>query len=96
MASELALSLLKTDLGYPGKVPEEVEDFMNAKLDAASARLKSMGLDVKDSVPEQLDLLVMYAAHLYRHRATGEAMPAMVRAAVNDCKVHQATKEAAE
>lgn len=87
MVNDMALALLKTDLGFTGALPSEIEAYMKQRLEAASARLEGMGLELDESKPEHLDLLVMFAAYLYRKRNTGEGLPPMVRLAINDCKV---------
>ena len=76
MASETAFNMLCTDLGFlPASVPESVGDLLKLKLDAAAAELSDAGIAVDETVPQDLELLVLYAAWLYRGRVQQSAKP---------------------
>lgn len=91
MATAASLAMLKADLGYTGAVPEEVSKLMEMHLDAAMGELSKAGIAIDEARPEDLCLLVMYAAWRYRRRSSGDGMPPMVRQAMNDWKVAAAT-----
>lgn len=95
MSEEYCLALLKADLGlYTAAGP--VEDFLRQKLGAAESALGKKGILLDPGDKDDIDLLVMYAAWLYRKRAGSEPMPPMLRAAINDHKVHAITTEVPE
>lgn len=85
----IALKMLEVDLGYM-KPPGEIEDYLTHLLDAAARELKRRGVQIDSSDPADLHLHVMYAAWLYRKRATGAAMPDMLRYALRNSQVHDA------
>lgn len=86
MDDNYALSLLKADLGLY-TVSGPVEDLLESKLKAAESALEKMGITVDREDGDDLNLLVMLAAWLYRKRAGSEPMPPMLRHAINDHKV---------
>ena len=90
MNEVFALSLLKADLGLY-TVTGPVEDLLRSKLASAAKKLEKHGIQIDMEDGDDLDLLVMYAAWLYRKRAGSEPMPPMLRAAIND---HKATPPA--
>ena len=92
-----AYNLLCVDLGYPPtNVPDAVKTYLEHRISAARARLKSDGIPVTDPADAAgLDLLVMYAAYLYRRRDSNEPMPASLRLAINDARVSRLGKESA-
>lgn len=91
-----AFNLLCVNLGFPPTaVPDAVKTNLEHLVDAAQARLKTNGTPVNDVADAAgLDLLVMYAAYLYRRRDSNEPMPASLRLAINDAKVAAITKGA--
>lgn len=93
MASAAAMALLKADLGRTGAIPDDVVMLMEQKLDAATPALLERGIAIDESNPLDMDLLVMYAAWLYRKRDTGAELPMMIRQAINNAQVSRATKE---
>lgn len=93
MASEASIALLKTDLGFTGKVPDEVQTYMEHLIDASVTSLQGKGIVVEESEPDSMQLLVMHAAYLYRKRINGDPMPQMLRAAINNAIVANATQE---
>lgn len=93
MASPAAMALLKADLGRTGAIPDDVTTLMEQKLDASAKALMERGIKVDESNALDMDLLVMYAAWLYRKRDTGAELPMMIRQAINNAQVSRATKE---
>ena len=93
MASAAAMALLKPDLGRTGTIPDDVVMLMEQKLDAAIPALLERGIAIDESNPLDMDLLVMYAAWLYRMRDRGAELPMMIRQAINNAQVSRATKE---
>lgn len=81
------LALLKTDLGLL-TVDEAVGDYLAHCLGSAESFIAREGITLEDTV-EDTQLVVMYAAYLYRKRAVGQgtqntgAMPRMLRYALN-------------
>lgn len=88
MIDDNALALLKADLGLY-TVTGPVESLLKSKLASAQNKLFKHGITIDTADGDDLDLLVMYAAWLYRKRAGSELMPPMLRAAINDHKVTQ-------
>ena len=71
---------LKLDLGI---VTTMYDDRLIAKLSAARERLAAEGVTLTDSEEDQ-ELVVMFAAYLWRSRGTGADMPRMLRYAINN------------
>ena len=80
MAQPDFMALLTIDLGIIGTAydPQLVQ-----LIDAARAFIAREGIALTDSA-EDTQLLVMYAAYLFRKRATNEGMPRMLRWALNN------------
>lgn len=96
MDKSTALSLLYADLGYCAPaVPQPVADYAVLCLDAAERRLIRAGVRDPAADASLVDLWVMFAAYLYRHRNTEKPMPPSLRLALNDAKVDGATEEGA-
>lgn len=76
------MPLLQVDLGelYP---TEERKKYLSQAVDAALAFIAREGITLEDTV-EDLQLVEMYAAYLVRKRNTTEAMPRMLRWALNN------------
>ena len=76
------MPLLQVDLGelYPTK---DREEYLSQVVDAAIAFITREGITLEDTV-EDLQLVEMYAAYLVRKRNTTEAMPRMLRWALNN------------
>ena len=91
MSDDYTLALLKTDLGLY-TVTGPVENLLKSKLAAAENKLAKHGITIDTADGDDLDLLVMYAAWLYRKRAGSDPMPPMLRAAINDHKVTPAAR----
>ena len=96
MERETVLTLLCTDLGFrKDTMPKEVETLVSHTLDAAAARLEKAGIVDPAATADGVDLWVMFAAYLYRHRKSSIPMPPSLRHALNDAKVSAATGEEA-
>ena len=93
-----ALALLKTDLGYTDdSITPEQEQYLIHKLEAARARIRKSGIDLNEADYAHLDLLVSYAAYLYRRRDSNDPMPQSLRRALNNAIIDSvSSQEAAE
>lgn len=82
MTAANVLPLLQVDLGelYP---TDERKNYLSQVVDAAIAFITREGITLEDTV-EDLQLVEMYAAYLVRKRNTTEAMPRMLRWALNN------------
>lgn len=82
MDNKTLLALLKADLDLLS-VPKEREAYLTQQIEAAKSMIQREGITLTDT-PEDIQLVVMYAAWLYRKRNTGEGMPRMIRYALNN------------
>lgn len=82
MTAANVLPLLQVDLGelYP---TDDRKNYLSQVIDAAIAFITREGITLEDTV-EDLQLVEMYAAYLVRKRNTTEAMPRMLRWALNN------------
>lgn len=82
MEVSTVLSLLQVDLGelHPS---EQRLAYLTQVIRAAQSFMEREGISLNDSV-EDLQLVELYAAYLVRKRATQEAMPRMLRWALNN------------
>ena len=83
MDTEVVLEFLKADLEI---IPEnELQDsYLLQLINSASGMIKREGISLTDSA-EDVQLVTMYAAYLYRKRATADpVMPRMLRYALNN------------
>lgn len=80
MNEELLLAAVHADLGIASKAFDER---LLARIRTAQARIAEEGITLADT-EEDRDLVVMYAAYLWRSRSTGEDMPRMLRYALNN------------
>lgn len=82
MTNAEILTILQVDLGelYPSA---ERVTYLNQAISAAQQFITREGIELTDSV-EDGQLVEMYAAYLIRKRATAEAMPRMLRWALNN------------
>ena len=87
MEVSTVLSLLQVDLGelHPS---EQRLAYLTQVIRAAQSFMEREGISLNDSV-EDLQLVELYAAYLVRKRATQEAMPRMLRWALNNRLFHQ-------
>lgn len=83
MASVLLLTMLKTDLGIMQTTAYDTR--LEQYLDAAEQEIVKEGVsDLDTSSFADAQLVVMYAAWMWRKRDTMEGMPRMVRYALNN------------
>lgn len=82
--TETEYQMLKTDLGFLGDPPDAIKTRMEQKLDAAHSALAADGVTIDPTDMMDEELVVMYAAWLYRKRDTGGGKPRMLREALND------------
>ena len=83
MASALLLTMLKTDLGIMQTTAYDTR--LGQYLDAAEQEIIKEGVsDFDTSSIDDAQLVVIYAAWLWRKRDTMEGMPRMVRYALNN------------
>lgn len=82
------LTALKTDLGIGATVFDER---LTARIRTAKERITAEGVTLTDSEGDK-DLVIMYAAWLWRSRVTGEGMPRMIRYALNNRVLGQAAE----
>ena len=80
MTQQELMTLLKIDLGIIGNA---YDPQLEQLLSAAQSFIAREGVTLTDSV-EDAQLIIMYAAYLYRKRATDEGMPRMLRWALNN------------
>lgn len=87
-----ALGMLKANVGLL-RPPAEIEDFMISCIKTAAADLERASIVLDSENTDDLHLLSMYAAWLYRNRVAGAAKPEMLRGAMRNRQV-SATSEA--
>ena len=80
MNEELLLKALRVDLGITS---EAFTQRLLSKIRTAQERIAEEGITLADTEADR-DLVVMYAAYLWRSRSTGEGMPRMLRYALNN------------
>ena len=74
------MSLLKIDLGIIGTA---YDPQLGQLIAAAKDMIAREGVALTDSI-EDAQLVILYAAYLFRKRATNERMPRMLRWALNN------------
>ena len=80
MNEELLIAAVRADLAIASKA---FDKRLLARIRTAQARIAEEGITLADT-EEDRDLVVMYAAYLWRSRSTGEDMPRMLRYAMNN------------
>ena len=75
------LNMLKIDLGI---TTTAYDARLTQYLESASAQIRREGADLDVFDAEDAQLVVMYAAWMWRKRDTGDAMPRMLRLALNN------------
>ena len=75
------LMILKIDLQISS---DKMDDYLENKIEQARDRIKREGITLGEESISDGMLLSDYAAHLYRHRKTGEPMPRDLRWALNN------------
>ena len=82
MTGDDLMVLLKSSLDMLS-VDDNKQTLLNQCLSASRAFIAREGITLKDTA-EDAQLIVMYAAYLYRKRAVNEPMPRMLRWALNN------------
>ena len=92
MTDETILTMLKANLQImPGKTLQD--EYLNSLITAAKQMITREGITLADTV-EDGQLVVMYAAYLYRKRADdAPVMPRMLRYALNNRLFSQKVRE---
>ena len=80
MDTQELLGMLKVDLGIRSEL---YDDRLTDRLTEAQTALTEMGIVLADTTADK-DLVVMYAAWLWRDRVTGAPMPRMLVMARNN------------
>ena len=80
MNTILLLNALKTDLGIRSTT---FDDRLTDRLTEAQTELTAQGIVLEDTAADR-ELVIMYAAWLWRDRATGAPMPRMLVTARNN------------
>lgn len=85
------LTMLKVDLGIQSSTAydERLRQYITS---AKSFIIREGVLTINASSPADAQLIVMYAAWLWRRRDTMEAMPPALRVALNDRKFREAVQ----
>lgn len=84
MNDELALEMLKINLDMI-RIDESKEKYLKFLIQSAKERVKHKGI-ILNNTEEDVNLIVMYAAYLYRRRAASDdiRMPEMLKVALRD------------
>lgn len=80
MDIDTLLLYLKIDLGINR---DTYDTRLTAVIESAQAEIQREGITLENS-PDDIDLVVMYAAWLWNKRRTGEGMPRMLRYHLNN------------
>lgn len=80
MAQTTKLQMLKIDLGINTSAYDER---LTQYLASAKAEIEREGVKLTDSAPDE-NLIVQYAAWMWRKRDTGEGIPRMIRWQINN------------
>ena len=84
------LQMLKTDLGITASAYDER---LGQYLDAAQKRIAEEGVTLDTNDIGDMQIIVMYAAWMWRRRDTMEGMPRMLRFALNNRVFAEKMKE---
>ena len=92
MSDTAVFNMLSASVGYTAEsVPEPLRDLMRNDISTARYALRRSGIVIDDGKPEDVNLLVAYAAWLFNRRRTGEGKPPMVSSEIRDRQVAKAT-----
>lgn len=80
MDNTAMLTALKTDLGI---ITNAYDQRLDQYLTSAQKAIEIEGITLSDSIADS-DLVIRYAAWLWRKRATGEGIPRSLRWALNN------------
>ena len=85
MTDQDLLTMLKVDLGFTGTGQNRIDTRLSQLLKSAEAEIIREGATTLDKTQiDDAQLIVMYAAWLWRKRDTQDGMPRMVRYAINN------------
>lgn len=85
MTDQDLLTMLKVDLGFISNGETRIDTRLAQLLKVAEAEIKKEGATTLNKAQiDDAQLIVMYAAWLWRKRDTQEEMPRMVRYALNN------------
>lgn len=90
MDEQTMLTAIKVDLGITTKA---YDDRLGQYIQAARAAIAREGITLDESSVEDGNLVVMYAAHLWRKRDSQEGMPKMLRWMMNNRLFSQKAQE---
>ena len=85
MTYEQLLAMLKIDIGFTSSGATKIDERLTQLLKASEKYIISEGATTlnKNNI-DDAQLIVMYAAYLWRRRDTQDDMPRMVRYAINN------------
>lgn len=89
-------ALLAANVGYASytAAPAAMQAIMDNCLSTAQTRLSGENsIDIDETNPEDVSLLVMFAAWLFRSRATGDAKPEMLKSTIRQTQIRNALTE---
>ena len=75
------LDMLRTDLGI---TTNKYDVRLYKLIESAQKMIETEGITIDDTDPQDQQIVVSYAAWMWRRRDTGEGMPRMVRYALNN------------
>ena len=78
---EQLLAMLKVDLGI---TTTAYDTRLTQYLNSAKEMIETEGITLNQTDPEDVQLILMYAAWMWRKRDNGEAMPRMLRWTLNN------------
>lgn len=84
--TEIELEFLRSDLGFM-EPDAATSKYMEHLIDAARQELSAKGIDLVEENADDMSLVVMYAAWLYRRRDASGAMPDVLRYSINNHKL---------
>lgn len=87
-----AFSFLKADLGFfDSTIPAELESYLQGLLFTAREDLGRAGIPLFAGTADDDQLQAMYAAWLYRSRNNGQGKPEMLKSAIRNRQVNNAS-----
>ena len=96
-AYPVAMNLLKAGLGFfDSQIPESLAQYLESLLEASATALAERGIHITPGNIADDMLQEMYAEWLYRKKATGAAMPDMLRNEIRTRQVGKAVSECEE
>lgn len=82
----IVLEMLKVDLGIS---TDAYDNRLSQYIDYAVEEITREGITLDASAPNDLNLIAMYSAWLWRKRDSGDGMPRMLRYALNNKLIAQ-------